>query len=191
MEHAPPTTNGSKNFGPGDWDQYWPVDMSAYASHGSNGVQFTCRGQPNRTFSVAIGPLTLEGPAGTKVVDNFSYAKHIPNAWGHGSSWLFEWPGSESQPWLKIDCSDNPSKPVTVVRPVGATPSLDYVFQAYDYTHLRHEYMVDDAFIVNNTKGASASGGGYASSLYYVPESGDSSFKLVRGRHKHLPTGDE
>ena len=166
-QHAPPNTNGTNNFGPGDWYQYWPVDMSAYSSDGKQGIEFVCQGQPNKTFSVAIGPLTLVGPAGTKVVDSFDYAARMPDKpWGAGSSWLYEWPGSAAQPWLKISCSANPQTPVRVLRPVGATPSVDYVFQAYDYTHLRHEYMVDDSFIVSNTKGATASGAGYGSSEY-------------------------
>ena len=53
-----------------------------------------------------------------------------------------------------------------VTRPAIATPSLDYQFQAYDYTHLRHQYMVDEDFVVDNKQGASSSGGGYATSEY-------------------------
>merc|ERR1711988_850356 len=161
-------TNGSKNYGPGDWFQYWPVDMSAYT--GDSAISFTCKGQQTGAhsgFSVAIGPLTLVGPAGVRVVDNFTYSKQMPkDPWGEGSSWLTEWPGSSTQPWLKIQCSNDPAKPLTVVRPAAATPSVDYVFQAYDYTHLSHEYIVDDDFIVNNTQGTTASGGGYATSMY-------------------------
>ena len=145
--------------------RYWPVDMSFYAS-GGGALRFVCQGQHNHTFSVAIGPLTLVGPAGTRLVDDFRYAKQLPGAWGKGSSWLTSWPGSEAQPWLKLECPANPDKSTTVVRPAGATPSLDYVFQAYDYTHLRHEYLVDESFVVNNTQGATASGNGYASSEY-------------------------
>ena len=37
-------------------------------------ISFTCQGQANRSYTVAVGPLTLVGPAGTKVVDNFTYA---------------------------------------------------------------------------------------------------------------------
>ena len=73
-------------FGPGDWAQYWPVDMSFYQSKKlpkgkacprgqSRGIVFVYSsvvGQ-NKSFTVAIGPLTLEGPKGTKLVDNFSY----------------------------------------------------------------------------------------------------------------------
>ena len=48
----------------------------------------------------------------------------------------------------------------------GASPSLAFSFESYDYTHVRHEYMVDGDFEVSNVQGATASGGGYASSLY-------------------------
>jgi len=68
-EHAPTSTNGTANFGPGDWFQYWPVDMSFYKSTGipkggcprgqSCGIVFDCNavnGQ-NRSFTVAVGPV--------------------------------------------------------------------------------------------------------------------------------------
>ena len=180
-EHAPPSTNGSANFGPGDYYQYWPVDFSFYQSTGfpkgqtacpkgkSCGIVFSCSavvGQ-NRSFTVSVGPLTLEGPAGSKVVDNFTYWKQMKaDPWGKGSSWLTEYPGSPEQPWLKIQCGGAAGDGVTVTRPKGATPSLDYQFQAFDYTHLRHQYMVDDDFVVDNKVGASSSGGGYATSEY-------------------------
>ena len=35
-EHAPTSTNGSANFGPGDYFQYWPVDFSFYQSRRSS-----------------------------------------------------------------------------------------------------------------------------------------------------------
>ena len=176
-EHAPPTTNGTKNFGPGDWDQYYPVDMSAYASkpHCNTpspnqppcGIVFVCQGQANHTYSVAVGPLTLVGPMGIKVVDDFSYAKQLPHdPWGKGTSWLTAWPGSAQQPWLRIQCTDDTKKPTIALRPPSAVPSVDYAFQAYDFTHLRHEYMVDDAFVVDNHHGATSSGNGYDSSEY-------------------------
>jgi hypothetical protein len=250
-EHAPGTgPNGSK-FGPGNWDEYWGVDMSFYESKGlsktgacprgqSCGIVFGCQavvGQ-NRSFTVAVGPLTLEGPAGTRVVDNFSYWNRsgaVPGAeaagdlapcttkpqpclkepkitfcesdptpgqcekpmphkacppcpkpapgrktfavdpWGKGSSWLTTHPGSPEQPWLKIQCGGAAGDSVTALRPRGATPSLDYQFEAYDYTHLRHQYMVDEDFVVDNEHGASSSGGGYATSEYLdagIPLSG-------------------
>ena len=153
-EHAPPITNGTRNYGPGNWNQYWPVDMSAYDQ---GKLSFSCKGQANQSYTVAVGPLTLVGPAGTKVVDDFSYYKDERGAWGARSSWLTEWPGSPTQPWLKIQCVPNTT--TTVNRPVQAAPSLAYVFQAYDYTHLRHEYLVDSDFLVSNTQGATAPGG--------------------------------
>lgn len=185
-EHAPssaPLPNGTvvpQPFGPGDWAQYWPVDMSFYKTKPppkgkpcprgqSCGISFSCNavvGQ-NRSFTVAIGPLTLEGPKGTRVVDNFSYWNRT--TWGKGSSWLTTPPGSPEQPWLKIQCGAKPGDSVDILRPAEAVPSLDYVFQAYDYTHLRHEYMVDDDFVIDNKHGASSSGGGYATSEYLDP----------------------
>ena len=241
-EHAPSSSklpNGTivpQPFGPGDWLQYWPVDMSFFKSTGvpkgqkacprgqSCGIVFACNaaaGQ-NRTFTVAVGPLTLEGPAGTRVVDRFSYWNQTSEAegpctttkpqpcpnepkvtfcesdptpgqcrqpmphkgcppcpkpaspkkdfstdpWGKGSSWLTTYPGSVEQPWLKIQCGAAAGDVVAVTRPRGATPSLDYQFEAYNYTHLRHQYMVDHDFVVDNKHGASSSGGGYASSEY-------------------------
>jgi hypothetical protein len=186
-EHAPSSSqlpNGSvvpQPYGPGDWAQFWPVDMSFYQSKKlpkgktacprgqSCGIVFVCSsvvGQ-NKSFTVAVGPLTLEGPKGTKLVDNFSYWNQTTeDPWGKGSSWLTTHPGSPEQPWLKIQCGASPGDSVEVTRPVAATPSLDYQFQAYDYTHLRHQYMVDEDFVVDNKQGASSSGGGYATSEY-------------------------
>jgi hypothetical protein len=186
-EHAPssaPLPNGTvvpQPFGPGDWAQFWPVDMSFYQSKKLPKGQKTCpRGQScgivfgcknvvgqNRSFTVAVGPLTLEGPRGTKVLDNFSYWKQLQSdPWGHGSSWLTTYPGSLKQPWLKIQCGAKAGDNVAVLRPTAATPSLDYQFEAYDYTHLRHQYMVDEDFVVDNRVGASSAGGGYTSSEY-------------------------
>ena len=96
-EHAPSSAllpNGTvvaQPLGPGDWAQYWPVDMSFYQTKTlpkgkpcprgqSCGIAFECSavvGQ-NRSFTVAIGPLTLEGPKGTKVVDNVPVAQKYP-----------------------------------------------------------------------------------------------------------------
>ena len=59
--------------------------------------------------------------------------------WGKGTSWLSSYPGSPEQPWLKIQCGGKAGESVVATRPRGATPSLDYQFQAYDYTHLRHQ----------------------------------------------------
>ena len=106
-----------------------------------------------------MGPLSLRGPVGTKIVDDFSYHANISvDPWGKGSSWLTTYPGSPEQPWLKIQCRGTEGDSVVASRPRGATPSLDYRFQAYDYTHLHHQYMVDDDFVVDNKHGASSSG---------------------------------
>jgi hypothetical protein len=180
-EHAPSSVNGTAQpFGAGDWLEYWPVDMSFYTTKGnpskcprgqSCGITFTCNsvvGQ-NRSFRVAVGPLTLEGPAGTRVVDNFSYwnqSSFAQDPWGSKTSWLTTWPGSPEQPWLKIECGAAPGDSVAAIRPKGATPSVSYQFEAYDYTHLRHQFMVDDDFVIDNKHGATSSGNGYASSEY-------------------------
>ena len=111
-----------------------------------------------------MGPLKLIGPAGERVIDSFAYYKNY--TWGDHTSWTTSYPGTSAQPWLKLHCPANTSQTTTATRPPGATPSLNYVFQQYEYTHLRMAYMVDNDFYVSNTQGATASGGGYASSLY-------------------------
>ena len=60
-EHAPSTGPDGVKFGPGDWNEYWPVDMSAYVwrkscpPHTPCGLAFACTsvvGQ-NRNFTVS------------------------------------------------------------------------------------------------------------------------------------------
>jgi hypothetical protein len=166
----------------GNFDTYEPVDISSKGSKGSSGPAdmkltenpgFSCENVGSKAFYILFSGITLVADNGTtRVVDDFSYAKDTPEAWGSGSSWVY--PNGSSTPVLRLDCPPNAT--TAIWRPGGThgssaggkVPPLNISFEFDDWPYMRHSFFVDPAFVVNATVGydQSEAGGGYAVSEY-------------------------
>jgi hypothetical protein len=95
----------------GNYDTYEPVTISSTGSMASSGPGdtkltenpgFSCENTGGKAFYVLFSGITLVADNGTTmVVDDFSYAKDAPGAWGSGSSWVY--PNGSEVPLLRLD----------------------------------------------------------------------------------------
>ena len=174
----------------GNWQDFWPTDMT--------NLELVCISKQDTEFSVTLDRVTLIGPAGEKVVDDFAYWNTTPDAWGPRSSWSTDTVGAHSNPdrrSLKLVCS--PHKMTTAVRPASATPELGYTFDGSQYTHLRFHYKVSGEFVVNQTYGWDAAAGAahddYGAATYLdigVPLRLKPLYNVFAGTINTAPTND-
>jgi hypothetical protein len=142
-----------------DWNTYWPTVMA--------NLQLICVAPPWQTtaFDILLDSVSLIGPGGVSNVDDFSYWRDFPEAWGNGSSWSTDTavPRSGGRA-LKLPCE--PGTTTTATRPANVTPALGYTFDGSVYTHLRFHYKVSSSFVMNQTFGWDANESAAHSLLY-------------------------
>ena len=108
--------------------QYQPVFITSTGKYGSSGrgdlthsanLGLSCTTPPNqKPWYLLLGQIELVADNGTTVVvDDFSYHALAPDAWGPGSSWVFQ--NGSKLPVLRLDCPPNAT--TTVMRPVASS----------------------------------------------------------------------
>jgi len=126
----------------GNWDSYQPVHIQSKGTYRSSGpsdvllsanIGFSCDNFGAAPYHLLFGPISIVADNGTvRVVDDFSYHKRVPDAWGAGTSWVY--PHGPDRPILRLECAANshgvPSGKAaghhgaTIVwRPGGVSPS--------------------------------------------------------------------
>ena len=130
----------------GNWNSYQLVHIQSTGRYRSSGpadvllsanIGFSCDNQGDQSYHILFGPISLVADNGTtRTVDNFSYHKQVPDAWGPGTSWVY--PNGPDSPILRLECAPNSygmhakghAGATTVWRPGGFSDSSGELLQS-------------------------------------------------------------